>query len=153
MYMTIPVPTYVKKFLTQKYGEALFISKKTTLGIHLLELLEKEFDPKSIYPVLGNDCYRINLSEYYANTKGVVINPMRANDIANYLDRLFREQLFDFMKIHKYQHGQELPAIRIFLDYHGITEDDLKYDSIYRDYKRYKKKEERTKILKLSQPL
>jgi len=150
MYMTIPVPTYIKKFLTQKYGESLFISKKTTLGIHLLELLEKEFDPKAISPVLGDDIYIINLSEYYRNTKGVVINPMRANDIANYLDRLFREQLFDFMKIWKSLHGQELPAIRVFLNYHGITEDDLKYDSIYRDYKRYKKKEERTKNLKLS---
>jgi len=47
------------------------------------------------------------------------------------------------------------PGVALVKYYNGFTKlfgtkDDLKYDSIYRDYKRYKKKEERTKNLKLS---
>lgn len=140
MKITIPVKGYLKKYLTGKYGPEFTLSKKTSLGIHLLHLLEKEFDPKSIPYFSGEENYTISLGEYYSNTYGVTIHPSNINDIANYLDKVFQEHLFEYVKMYKSKHNQELPGIRQFLEFYSITEVDVRYDSIYRTYKRYKAK-------------
>lgn len=140
MNITIPVKKYLLKYLTNKYGPQLTLSKTTSLGIHILELLEKDFDPRDIPKLKCEECYTIHLGEFYRNSKGVTIHPSNLNNISNYLDRVFQEHLFEHVKIYKSLYNQELPGIRQFLEFYDISENDVKYDSIYRTYKRYKAK-------------
>ncbi|WP_286432595.1 hypothetical protein [Myroides odoratimimus] len=140
MQIIIPVPTYLKKYLCVKYGNIKHVSKRTSLGIYLLDLLETDFNPKEILPTTGDDAYILDLSEFYANTLGVSLNVAKINNISNYLDKIFREHLFEFILIHKERTGRELPAIREFLEYYSITENDFKYETLYRDYKRFKER-------------
>ncbi len=140
MQITIPIKSYLKKYLTKKYGSELILSRKSSLGIHLLELLEGDFNPKELVPATGDDIYLLNIGEFYSNTKGVTIHTSRINNISAYLDKVFLESLFEHVKIYKANYNQELPAIRQFLEFYDITDNDLRYDSVYRTYKRYKQK-------------
>lgn len=140
----IPVKSYLLKYLNKKHGSVLNVSKETALGIHLLELLEKDYDPSKVIKVETDAFYKLNISEFYSKTKGFEIYPDRLHDISIFLDKIFREHLFEFMDIHRQNFGMALPGMRIFLEYFNITENELKYDSIYRDYKRFKIKKKGT---------
>ena len=56
-------------------------------------------------------------------------------------DMIFREEMYSHIAMNNSEEKQNVyKALQKYLDSYGITEEDLKLDSIYRDYKRKKDK-------------
>ncbi len=134
--INIPCKKYVKKYLIAKYGEKHTISRNTLLGLFTLEYLEKDFKPE-LGEMQFDDRYVIEIGEYYFKKKGHSINLAKRKMIGMVMERLVREEIFQFVDIKVIAGSDALESIREYLKFYKISEDELKLDSIYKAYKRH----------------
>lgn len=132
----IPCKSYVKKYLIAKYGEKHTISRNTLLGLFTLEYLEKDFKPE-LGEMQFDDKYVIEIGEYYFKKKGHSISIAKRKMIGMVMERLVREEIFQFVDIQVIDGCDALESIRNYLRFYKISEDELKLDSIYKAYKRH----------------
>jgi hypothetical protein len=133
----IPVKNHVKKFLIKRYGAIHKVSKKTFIGLFLLQLLEKRVDKPE--KESSNECfYEIEVPEYYFNKNGYSIDANKLKFLSVCLERLFIEDFNTFVD-NELSKGSmtATKAIRLFFSIYSITENDLNFDSVYRNYQRY----------------
>lgn len=133
----IAVKPYVKKFLNVKYGAEAVVSKKTRIGIILIELLDSKIDRSGIELTGCSEKYTINVSERYFNTKGFNVSFNKKKFLAVYLEKQFIEELRSYVDVQLAVGVPAMRAMRVFLKYYAISENEIKLDSIYRNYQRY----------------
>ena len=133
----IRVKPYVKKFLNVKYGTEALVSKKTRMGLILIELLDSKIDRSGIDVTGCTVKYTINVSERYFNIKGFNVSFNKKKFLAVYLEKQFTEELRSYVDLQLAIGVPAMQAMRVFLKYYSISEDEMKIDSIYRNYQRY----------------
>ncbi len=133
----IPVKLHVKQYLIKRYGLKHKITKKTFLGIVLLNIIDKG-DYKQASSKEKTVNYIINVPEFYFNTKGFNITPEKLNFLSNCLDRLFMEDFYRFVDIELLKpNSNAYQSVALFLKFYEIQESHIKLESMYRNYQRY----------------
>lgn len=135
--ISIPVKLHVKKYLIKRYGPVHQVSKKTFIGLFLLQLLEKKIS-KPEKEVDKINVYEIEVPEYYFNTKGYSIDDNKLKFLSICLEKLFIEDFYSFVDVELAKGDLNAKqAIRLFFGIYDITENELNSDSVYRNYQRF----------------
>lgn len=137
MIIKIPVKPYVKKYLIGRYGKQHTITKSSFLGFLVYDRLNKDFDPKTEYKGL-DDVYEVELTNWVFKSQGHSVSKNQLLAIGHALYLLFREDCFEYVESEQTKAGNATKALKEFLNKYEIREDDLKFETIYRDYKRKK---------------
>ncbi|HSD07918.1 hypothetical protein [Flavobacterium sp.] len=133
----IPVKKHVKKYLIKKYGNIHTISKKTFIGILLLELIDKDADTSDI-DFKGFDTYKMDIPEMYFNTKGFNVSRKKLKFLGVCLERLFFEDFHSFVDVELAKgKSNAWQSVKLFLLLYDINENELKLESMYRNYQRH----------------
>lgn len=135
--ISIPVKKHVKKYLCKKYGDEHRVSRKTFIGLLLLELINKKIEKPS-QKFECSDRYNMIIPEYYFNTKGFVIGYNKAKFLGMCLEKLFYEDFHSFVDMElKKEKTNAYKAVVLFCRLYLIEEDDIKIESMYRNFQRY----------------
>lgn len=134
--ISIPVKPFVKKYLIKRYGTACRISRKSFFGLFLSEMLVKKVEKSNPF---DSEQFDVEIPEYYLNTDGYTIDSGKLRTIGLALERMFFDDFYHFVDL-RLQEGtftKASKAIETFLKLYEITEDELRKDSMYRNYQRY----------------
>jgi hypothetical protein len=148
--INLPMKSFLKKFLTKKYGSHHKVSRNSLLGIHLIELLDKQYKRDHV-KIKETDSFPFHFEKTVVEKMGFNISSGKMQKFEVFLHKLFRSSLDDYIttsinsdlviKTNKSLYKQDvLNAMKQFLACYEINEDDLKLNSLYRDYSREKKK-------------
>ncbi len=133
----IPVKIHVKKYLQKRYGAIHQVSYKSFLGLVLLQLLEKKVE-KPNKDNENTNFYDIKIPELYFKTKGFHIDKMKLKYLGICLERLFMEDLYSFVDHELLKpNSNAMKAIKLFYSIYELSEQDVKLESVYRNYQRY----------------
>lgn len=135
----IPVADHVYKYLKTRCGSDHIIASRTTIfGSLVLGLLTRNGDVKPKKSGFTK-IFKATITEDSGQRGGMFISADNAQIFNDQVDKMFREELFFHVVINKgIDARMYLQSIRTFLQVYDITEDDLKIDTIYRDFKRRK---------------
>ena len=150
--LQLNVPPYLKKILEVKYGNDYRPKQTELLGIAVINTLKKKSDrdynyirqkadPQNSRFKKKNEAFIVSLSVDKASRKGFVVDQKRANQIVRALDRNIREDLYTNAIINQHKFEIEFQTtIENFLDLYDISEEELSYESIRKDFNRNKKR-------------
>ncbi len=135
----LPVANHVYKYLIKKCGsDHIRASRNTFVGSQILSLLSRNADVrarKSDYKKI----FKATISESYYEKNGMHINAGNAQLFNDQIDKMFREELYSHMIIWKNLNKKLfLKTMHSFLAVYEIEEDDIKAETLYRDFKRKK---------------
>lgn len=147
--INLPMKGYLKKFLTKKYGTHHKVSRHSLLGIHLIELLDKQYK-RETSKISEKQSFPFHFEKSVVEKIGFNISSSKMKKFEVFLQKLFRSSLDDYIttsinsnlviKNENSIYKQDvLNAMKQFLACYDINEDDLKLNSLYRDYSREKK--------------
>lgn len=136
----IPCKVHIKKYLTARYGESHTMSKRSLIGTLLFHILDKE-TPRAQVELADYKCkYDILIPQYYFNSRGHSIGWKKKHYLSVCFEKIFYEDMLLFIELAKSEMKvKPIDAIRSFLKKYNITENDVNFDSIYRQYQREKK--------------
>lgn len=135
MIIKIPIKSHVKKYLIARYGNQHTITKNTLLGLLVHDHLSKNYTktPQKL------DChvyYEVHLTDWCFKNVGHSIDIATLVTLGNALAMLFREDLHQYVRTQLLKQQKATDAIKEFLKNYEITEDELKFETVYKDYKR-----------------
>lgn len=135
----IPVADHVYKYLRTRCGtDHLVASRNNTFGNLILSLQTRNPDVKPKKTAYTR-VFQVTVREDSYRRKGMFVTSENAQLFNDQVDRMFREELFFHVVINKGNDNEMyLNSIRKFLQVYDITEEDIKLDSLYRDFKRRK---------------
>lgn len=141
----IPVANHVYKFLKTRCGSDHIKATRTdTFGSLALSLLGKIADVKP-QKTEFTKVFKVTIAEDSYIRQGLHLTSANAQVFNHQVDRMFREELFFHLIINKgLSDKMFMNSIRRFMEVYEITEEDIKLDTLYRDFKRRKKKYEKT---------
>jgi hypothetical protein len=135
----IPCKPHVKKYLAARYGQQHTMSKKSLIGTLLFHILEKQTPPADWNRTEYETKYDILIPEYYFKNRGHSIGYKKKHYLALCFEKIFFE---DMMLSIDYAQSEfnvkPIEAMRRFLKKYGINENDVNFDSVYRQYQREK---------------
>jgi hypothetical protein len=137
--ISIPVKPHVKKYMSFRYGNEHTFSKNSLLGILLIHVLDKKV-PKSNFVFKDyKENYPILISEQYYYRHGCEIPLKKRRYLALCLEKIFTEDLHLFIDFGMSEFSlSAAECIRKFFKKYEITENEVKYESVYRSFQRYK---------------
>lgn len=149
--LNIPLKPYLKKYLTQKYGNIHCVSRRSWLGRYLIDLLDKNYR-KTKTEIKKDDYYPISISSSIVKEVGFDISTTKLKHLVEMIDKVFKNDLYSYvevsvgsnLKFYNPEHDSlnkqnTLRAIGQFLHFYAITEDEISVDSIYRTFYRDRK--------------
>lgn len=135
----IPVANHVYKYLKVICGSDYIVANRSTyIGSLVLSIQGRNYDvrcSKKKYTKI----FRAEVSETYYTKTGLVITKENAQLFNDQVDKKFRDELYRNMLIN--DHLDEklfLQSMRRYLDFFNIDEEDIKIETLYRDFKRRK---------------
>ena len=135
----IPVANHVYKYLLAICGsDHIEASRSTYIGSLILSIQGRNYDVR-IKKTQFTKFFRADINECYYEKTGLVITKENAQLFNDQIDQKFRDELYRNMLIN--DHLTEtlfLKSMRRFLDLYQINEDDIKLETLYRDFKRKK---------------
>lgn len=146
----IPVANHVYKFLVKRCGtDRIVATRKSFIGSLLISLHSRDMDVKKPRRNEYTRLFHIEVPFHLYEKAGVYITNYKAALFNSMVDQIFREEIFVHTIIRKHQDEElYLRTIRNLLDAYDITEEDIKLDTLYRDFKRKKEKYEANLVLK-----
>jgi len=138
--VSIPVKPHVKKYLCVRYGTQHTMSKKSLIGTLLFHILDKQ-TPKAEKDLADyKEKYSILIPEYYFKSRGHSIGWKKKQYLAICFEKIFFEDMMLFINLAKATGTiKPIEAMRRFLKQYDINENDVNFDSVYRQYQRKKK--------------
>ena len=134
----IPVSFHVRKYLCYYFDEPYVFSKNNFLGVLLSGVLKKGYRTRIMKR--AESSYKIFIKQDDFFRLGKTIEWEDCLHFNKAIDHFFRRQLFTYMDINRVTSLQTARgAMLLFLHEMDITEDDINFDSLYRDYERKKK--------------
>lgn len=136
----LPVSIYIKKYLVALHGPTYHVSITDDFGILILNTLRK----KSIYYHYKSQkeistCYSISISFSNFEKYGCGISELQLHQIYKSLDSHFRMTMYRTAIINYHSFGiQYKKSILAYLKSYGITEDEMSYGTIRKDFNRKK---------------
>lgn len=150
--LQLSVPVYLKKILDRKYGKEYQAHESSLLGMTVLHTLQRKSDRSYHYSrnrdIDGHFRFKKNTELFYiyvhldkAMRNGFTFTEKGAYRIVKALDRQIRQDLYATAIFNKQHYEIEYQTtIRDFLEFNDITEDDLSYESIRKDFNRNRRK-------------
>lgn len=136
----IPCKVHVKKYLIGRYGQNHVMSKRSLLGTILFHLLDKNCPKATIQLEEYTHKYDIIIPEFYFNSRGFEIGYKKKHYLAICFEKIFFEDMLQSMELASSEYNvKPIEAMRRFLKLYKITENDVNFDSLYRQYQREKK--------------
>jgi hypothetical protein len=134
-----PVADHVYKYLITRCGsDHITASRHTSFGSLALSLHGRNPDVKP-GKLIFTKVFKVTVQEEHFKRLGMHITSENAQLFNDQVDKMFREELFYHIMINKgIDAAKYLDSIRTFLMVYNITEDDIKLDTLYRDFKRRK---------------
>ena len=158
--LNIPLKAYLKKYLTQKYGNTHSVSRRSWLGRYLIDLLDKNYR-KNKSDINKEDFYQLSIPSSVVKEVGFDISATKLKHLGEMIDKVFLNDLYSYIevsvgsKLKFYNEEHEsinkqntLCAISQFLKFYGITEDEKSLDSIYRGFYRDRKSDKNKQLQK-----
>lgn len=134
----IPVPLFLEKYLTKRYGNNHVVSANSFIGMLVIDISTKYY-VKPVKKVPKKDgVYSLLVTEFYHKKKVFRITPKKLKLLAKLLVKLFYEDLvtsvYRDVSLGKYTTAKG--ALKEFLSFYDINEEELKLDSAYMEYQR-----------------
>ena len=144
-----PVADHVYKYLITCCGsDHIVATRNDHIGSLVLSLQNRNEDIRTVDHKYTK-IFKVTISESHYQKLGLHITPATAQLFNDQVDRKFRDELFRTVLLVKQMHRSTyLKSIRKFLDAYKIDEEDIKLDTLYRDFKR--KKEDLKRKLNLT---
>lgn len=135
----IPVADHVYKYLKKRCGADHIKATRTTfIGSQILSLLTRNADVRTRKSEFTR-IFKVTIPESLYGKNGMHISAENAQLFNDQTDKMFREELYSHMVILKNQDKKLfLKTMRSFLEVYDIGEDDIKTETLYRDFKRKK---------------
>lgn len=149
--ISIPVKSYVKKYLVKRYGSTHQISKNSFIGLFLTGILSKKITYRNYEKKKLTDSIDFELSTDIFYTEGHTISSNDQVFFSRCIEKLFLEDFYLFVD-NELQMGNRnaMKAVKTFLNLYSITESELKVESMYRNYQRHCNEKITLKKVKLS---
>ena len=144
----LPVTPAIKKYLVRsltKEKQDYVLNIDDWFGLIVINMLEnkssKNYNITPTQEGQKTEIFDIQLSISAAQKNGFIILPQHETAIFNIVDRMFRESMYKTALINKknYQIDYQT-SINDILDSYDITEEEMSYDAIKRDFNRKKEK-------------
>ncbi|MFK8302668.1 hypothetical protein ACI75Y_07125 [Capnocytophaga stomatis] len=148
----IPLPTYLIKYLKTLYGEPYHPTISDELGIYVLNILERKKSYEFNY-VLKYEApfYTITINDSNFCKRGCLISKEKEALLQKFIDNHFRKEIYrNAILNHHYHNIPYKNTFQAALNSYGITEDDLSYETIRKDFNR-KKQDLQKKLIKNSE--
>lgn len=134
--VNIPVKNYIYKYLKKTYGNAFTYTETSTLAPVVRSVLSKS-TTRDLKPFKYTTTYPIELTPRYISLFGVHYQERNLYQFNDYVDKLFRENLYTMMRLNKEFHGIKYrDTLRQVLKVLDISEEELKLDTLLRDFTR-----------------
>lgn len=140
----ISVAPHVKSFLIYHFGRSYQFSRKDWLGPIIAGVLKKGY--RTTIKKHGEEEYTINFSEDTLERLGRYIEWNNIIYINIAIDKVFRTMLFQYMDLsRKLNKGTAKQSMIEFLTEFSITEQEISFETLYKDYQRKRKFSKTTK--------
>ena len=148
----LPVTPAIKKYMICKFGKDYIINMDDWFGNMVINMLEnktnKFYNTSNRDVGLKTQIFDINFSVSTADKNGVRIIPQHEAAIFNIIDKIFREEMYSQALINKRNYFIDFQTtISNILDSYDISEDELSYEALKRDFHRKKEKLEQSLFL------
>lgn len=152
--LQLQLPVYLVKYLKTLYGEPYSPMANDEIGIYILNILERKTtrsEPIYSFKKENKECFTISINASNYAKRGCLISAEKQNIIIKYIDSHFRKEIFRYavMNYHYYKIPYKETIITALKTY-DITENDLAYETIRKDFNRKKAKIEHKLIKKLT---
>ncbi|WP_340074515.1 hypothetical protein [Leptobacterium sp. I13] len=149
--LNIPLKTYLKKYLIQKYGDTHYVSRRSWLGKYLISILDKQYR-KAKVDISKDSFYTISVPPTIVKEVGFNISAVKMKYLEEMIQKVFLNDLYSYIEISvgsrlKFLNKEydsinkqnTMQAIVQFLKFYEIAEDEVSIDSLYRTFYRYRK--------------
>ena len=135
----IPVADHVFKYLFKCCGsDHITATRNTAIGSMSLSLLGRNYDLKPSKKKYTK-IFKVTILEHYYEKTGMHISKLNAQLFNDQADKNFREEMYRYLLMHHHLENKLfIKTMRNYLDFYNINEDDIKVETLYRDFKRKK---------------
>lgn len=139
LVLDIPMKPHLVKFLQKLFGSKMRVTRTSWFGLDLVKILSKDYQKKPQFPK-SMSRFRCVIPKTLCDTFGHFPEYDQFPVLENKLNKIFTQNMIEHIELCKRQYDFDgLNSIMAFFDYYGITEDDYKLETAYRQYMRYKK--------------
>ena len=136
--INFPVKPHVYKYLQTKVGEKLVVTNFDFFGGIVLDILTKKYS--YVDSVTDNYTFPVEISLRYAEKMGFYIDEKVVKKFNSRMDSMFREEMRGFAHInYKTNQTPREVSLKQFLFQYNIEEDDIKFETLLKDFKRKSK--------------
>jgi hypothetical protein len=137
--INFPVKPHVYKYLQNKVGEKLVVAKFDFFGGMVLDILTKKYS--DLEAVTNALTFPVEISFSYMEKMGIYIDNRVIKKFNSRVDAMFREEMKGFANINYLVNQTPKEAsLKLFLYQLNIDEDDIKFETLVKDFKRKNKK-------------
>ncbi|MEN9907160.1 MAG: hypothetical protein RLZZ540_301 [Bacteroidota bacterium] len=133
--INFPVKPHIYKYLQKKVGEKLVVTKFCFFGGMVLDILTKKYSDLEVI----NDTYTfpVEISFSYMEKMGIYIDNRVAKKFNSRVDSMFREEMRGFVTTNFLANNiPKETSLAQFLTTYDIYEDDIKFETLVKDFKR-----------------
>lgn len=131
----VPVAHHVRKFLVWNFGDQYLFSVKDWIAPIVACMFKRGYRVRAMKK--GEAEYTLKIPEKELLLIGKTLEPQNIYLFNNAIDKIFRKQLYTHIDLCvKLKKGKAKQAMLEFLEECDITEFDINFDSLYRDYQR-----------------
>lgn len=151
--LDIPLESYLKKYLTKKYGNKHIITRRLWLGKYLIAILDKTYRKRK-KEINKTSYYTVYIPSSITKEVGYDISATKLKYLSEMIHKVFLNDLYSYIKVsvgsnlnfindknNSINKQNVLQAIFQFLKYYSINDSELNSESIYRTFSRHKKKD------------
>ncbi|MCW2463377.1 hypothetical protein [Elizabethkingia anophelis] len=143
IYLSIDCPTYLKKFVEKTFGSEIEVNHNDRFGIFVSSLLKKKtlagYHPPGKKTSGYKEKLKLSISVSHADKNGFFLIHSDEQKIVKFLEDEFRKNLYTMAIFNQQCFDLDYKVTIVnYLDFMGITEEELQYESIRKDFNRRK---------------
>ncbi|WP_421811736.1 hypothetical protein [Flagellimonas sp.] len=145
-HIHFPVKPYLHKFLTHKFGPC-FVYSKTSILSPVIKSVLTESVSSELTGFQEEMYYEVIIPSHYFNKNSISFSADKAFQFNKDVDHLFREELYQFMVLnHEIYDIKFRTSFRDYLDKFDITENDVKYETLLKQFQRNHRQNDEQKV-------
>jgi len=133
--INFPVKPHVYKYLQNKVGEKLVVTKSDFFGSMVLDILSKNY---SDFQAVNDDyTFPVEISMRYMEKMGVYLDCQIIRKFNTRVDDVFREEMRTYVGLnYRVNHIPKETSLKQFLFNYNLEEDDIKFETLVKDLSR-----------------
>ncbi|MCT3671979.1 hypothetical protein HZP71_02315 [Elizabethkingia anophelis] len=143
IYLSIDCPAYLKKYVEKTFGSEIEVNHNDRFGIFVSSLLKKKtlagYHPPGKKTNGYKEKLKLSISVSHADKNGFFLIHSDEQKIVRFLEDEFRKNLYTMAIFNQQCFDLDYKVTIVnYLDFMGITEEELQYESIRKDFNRRK---------------